>query len=226
MIGIIGAMAVEVDYLKNLLQERKTEVHGGVEFCTGRVGGKDVVVAMCGIGKVFAAICAQTMINFYHPDVIVNSGVAGAVSCELKVFDVVVAEKTCQHDMDTSALGDPVGLISGVNKVYFDCDERVRAVLESAAASMGINAVSGIIATGDKFVSDVADKKRISDVFNASACEMEGGSINQVCFVNKVPCGILRTISDGEGAETDYVTFSAKAANNAARIAERFIELW
>ena len=226
MIGIIGAMDIEADYLKSLIEGKKTNVCSGIEFCSGKIFGKDVVVATSGIGKVFAALCAQTMINLYNPQVIINSGVAGALKSGMKVYDVVVADKTCQHDMDTTALGDPPGLISGINKVYFECDQRVKAVLSDAVRSIGLTAVSGIIATGDKFVADGELKKKISETFDACACEMEGGSIGQVCFAGGVPYGVLRTISDGDGGGADYAEFAPKAAENAAKIAEKFIELW
>ena len=226
MIGIIGAMDIEADYLKGLIEDKKTNVCSGIEFCSGKIFGKDVVVATSGIGTVFAALCAQTMINLYNPQVIINSGVAGALKPGMKVYDVVVADKTCQHDMDTTAFGDPPGLISGINKIYFECDERVKSVLSEAVRSSGLTAVSGTVATGDKFVADGESKQKISETFDACACEMEGGSIGQVCFAGSVPYGVLRTISDGDGGGADYEEFAPKAAENAAKIAEKFIELW
>lgn len=226
MIGIIGAMDIEVDYLKNRIENSKCLKRSGIDFCTGKLRGKDIVVAKCGIGKVFAALCAQTMIDFYKPDVILNTGVAGSLINGLKVFDVVVADKTCQHDMDTSALGDPKGLISGIDKIFFECNEKACGILENAASEFSLHSYCGTVATGDKFISDPESKKIISKTFGACACEMEGGSIGQICFVNSVPYAVLRTISDGDGGEMDYIEFAPKAAENAAKISEKFIELW
>ena len=107
-IGIIGAMQMEIDNLKESLENSKTENVSGVEFVSGTVAGVEVVAAVCGIGKVFAAICTEAMILKYNVDMIVNIGVAGTLCKELGVMDVAVADKVVQHDMNTSALGDPV----------------------------------------------------------------------------------------------------------------------
>ena len=226
MIGIICAINIEADYLKGLISDEKTAVYSGIEFCSGKISGKDVVVATSGAGKVFAAMCTQTMINLYSPQVIINSGVAGALKPGMKIFDVVIADKTCQHDMDTTAVGDPIGLISGINKIYFECDERVKTVLSDAVRCSGLTAITGTVATGDKFVTDKISKQNIAKTFDACACEMEGGSIGQVCFAAGIPYGVLRTVSDGDGGNVDYKKFAPKAAVNAAKIAEKFIELW
>ena len=115
MIGIIGAMGVEVLALAELLENKKCEKISGIEYMSGTIYGKDVVLAVCGIGKVFAAICAQTMILKYNPDVIINTGVAGTLSDELSIGDIAIADSVVQHDMDTSPLGDPVGMLSDIN---------------------------------------------------------------------------------------------------------------
>ena len=106
-IGIIAAMQMELDGLKAAMTDTETETVSGMEFVRGTIGGNTVVAVVCGIGKVFAALCAQTMILKYVPDAVINIGVAGAVGPGLRVLDVVIADKVCQHDMDTSAIGDP-----------------------------------------------------------------------------------------------------------------------
>ena len=213
-IGIIGAMDNEVREIISMLADRNTDTVSGIEFNTGSLFGKNVVIAKCGIGKVFAAMCAEAMIIKYSPDLIINSGVGGALSKDLRPLDIVFADKLVQHDMDTSAIGDPVGLISGINKVYFDTDERARAILESAAKSLNIKYAIGTIATGDKFISDKVDKDRISSTFGAIACEMEGGAIAHASFVNGTPCVVIRAISDSADGEAtmDYPVFLPKAA--------------
>ena len=115
MIGIIGAMDVEVENLKNKIQDKKVDIISGIEFVSGKIEGKEVVVAKCGIGKVFASICAEAMIIKFNPDYIINTGVAGTLTCELSIGDVAISESLCQHDMDTSPIGDPKGLLSGIN---------------------------------------------------------------------------------------------------------------
>ena len=106
VIGIIGAMDAEVNGLISKLEGHRIEAAGGIEFHTGRLLRREVVIARCGVGKVFAAMCAEAMIIRFSPDLIVNTGVAGGLDPNLKCADIVVAEKLCQHDMDTSAIGD------------------------------------------------------------------------------------------------------------------------
>ncbi len=208
-IGIIGALNDEVREIISRLEEKQTESVSGIEFNVGKLYGKRVVIAKCGVGKVFAAICTEAMLIKYSPSLIVNSGVGGALDKSLRPLDIVFADKLVQHDMDTSALGDPVGLISGINRVYFETDERARLILEEAAREMDINYLVGTIATGDKFISEKGDKERLTSTFGAIACEMEGGAIAHTAFVNDVPFIVVRSISDSADGDAcmDYPAF-------------------
>lgn len=173
---------------------------------------------------VFAAICAEAMILEFHVDYVINIGVGGTLCKELGVMDVAVADKVVQHDMNTTPLGDPVGLLSGINEVYLPTDEKMCRLLGSCLAEKGIHYHVGTIATGDLFVSTPEQKTKIHERFDAIACEMEGGSIGHVCYVNKVPFAILRSISDGEGASMDYATFAEKAALQSILVVIDFIQ--
>lgn len=226
MIGIICAMDKEAcGIIENMTDVTREEI-SGVTFNKGKINGKDCVVAVCGIGKVFAALCAQTMILTYSPSLIINSGVAGGLHPSLKVCDITVATSLVQHDMDTSAIGDPKGLISGINIINIPTNEKASARLTDAAKSCGINVVSGVIATGDKFVASNDDKKAIVDSFSAIACEMEGGAIAQVCYVNNVPVCVMRAISDGgdDSATLDYPTFAKLASEQSVKVIMKFFE--
>ena len=227
-IGIIGAMSVEVEALIGMLEDRAEEIVGGIKFNTGSLFGKKIVVAQCGVGKVFAAICAEAMIIKYSPTLVVNTGVGGALNKELRPTDTVIAERLLQHDMDTSPLGDPKGLISGINKVYFDTDERAREILTSAAERLGLRAMRGTVASGDKFVADRADKERIVSEFSADVCEMEGGAIAHTTFVNGTPFIVIRAISDSADGEAnmDYMEFLPVAAKNSAALTLELIKAW
>ena len=226
VIGIIGAMDIEVNGIVASMNNVTEKVISGIKFYCGNLFGKSVVVAKCGIGKVFAAICAQTMILEYRPSVIVNSGVAGSLTKDLGVLNVAIANNVVQHDMDTSALGDPKGLVSGINVVYFEANSNVVKALQKSADFVSCKSLSGTIATGDKFMSIPSEKKSLNEEFGAIACEMEGGAIGHTCYVNNVPFGILRAISDGDGAEMDYMTFAEKAANQSIEIVKNFIKIY
>ncbi len=226
MIGIIGAMGVEIRSLANMLENKTTETISGVEYLSGTIYGKEVVLAVCGIGKVFAAICAQTMILKYNPDVIINTGVAGTLTNRLSIGDIAIADSVVQHDMDTSALGDPVGLLSGINIIKIPTDYETHKKIEASVKNIGINYQIGTIASGDQFLASNEKKANIVKSFGAIAGEMEGGSIGHVCFVNEKPFCVLRAISDcadGSGAE-NYLEFLENAAENAVKVMLEFIK--
>lgn len=214
--GIIAAMQKEAAGLLEKMQDKTETVIGGVTYTAGTLCGHTAVVAVCGVGKVFAALCAQTMILRFAPQCIINTGVAGSLSTALSIGDLVIADGAVQHDMDTSAIGDPVGLLSGINRIVLPTDRALTERLKAAAAAVGAVAHGGIVATGDRFVADAAEKRRIVDTFGAVACEMEGGAVAQACFVNGVPFALVRAISDDASgkAQVDYPVFADAAAKN------------
>ncbi len=225
-IGIIGAMDVEVNELVSRLENKESHLISGITFYTGDLLGKRVAIAKCGIGKVFAALCAEVMILKFAPKLLVNTGVGGALAKGLNTGDIVVADKLCQHDMDTSPIGDPVGLVSGINRIWFETDDKARAILLSAAEKMELSAHVGSIATGDRFVATKALKDEIVANFGASACEMEGCAIAQVAFVNETPFIVVRAISDSADGEAsmDYPTFLGIAAKNSTALTLSLVE--
>ena len=225
MIGIIAAMDVEMKSLRSYMENTETEVISGIRFVRGTLEGKDVVTAVCGIGKVFAALCAQTMILHDQPRCIINTGVAGTLTDALTIGSIAVSSAVVQHDMDTSPLGDPVGLISGINKVELPADRLLTGQLSACANVMGIKTATGVIASGDQFVASVERKAFIVEHFKAIACEMEGAAVGQVCYVNKVPFCVLRAISDSADGSShmDYPTFVQMAAEQSVALLRRFM---
>ena len=223
MVGIIGAMSVEVEALKDAMTDKTSERISGIDFVCGVLCGREVVVAQCGIGKVFAAMAAQTMILRFGVDTVINTGVAGTLTDKLGIADVAISTACVQHDMDTSAIGDPVGLISGINVIELPADAQLGACVAEAAGELGIKCVSGIIASGDQFVSSAERKQYIVDNFGAIACEMEGAAIAHVCYVNGVRCVVIRAISDSADgtAHMDYGEFVKIAAANSAKILKK-----
>ena len=225
MIGIIAAMNVEMQALRSHISNPVSETISGIEVVRGTIMGREVVTAVCGIGKVFAAMCAQTMILTYHPECVINTGVAGTLTDKLSIGHIAVSSAVVQHDMDTSALGDPKGLISGINVVEIPADEALSGKLLACAKEMDINAVCGVIASGDQFVASGERKEFITGQFGAIACEMEGAAIGQVCYVNKVPFCVLRAISDSADGSShmDYPTFVTLAAEQSVKLMLSFL---
>ncbi len=226
MIGIIGAMDIEVEALNALMEGAQSESVSGIVFTRGLIEGREVVTAVCGVGKVFAAVCAQTMVLRYGAEAVVNTGVAGSLTATLSVGDIAVADFTVQHDMDTTAIGDPLGLISGINLVKIPADAALVQKIASAAARLGIGCLVGTIASGDVFLSRREQKAAVAEAFGAVACEMEGAAIGQVCHVNGVPYAVIRSISDSfDGkAETDYAEFKLLAAENSAAVVRELLK--
>jgi len=190
----------------------------GMTFWSGELRGEEAVIATCGVGKVFAAACAVAMILEYAPDRIINTGVAGAVSCEVNKLDTVIGTALVQHDMDTTPLGDLPGEISGIKKVYFETDAELSEGLAECVALAGGTPKRGVIATGDRFVASREEKNRISSLFGAYAADMEGGAIAHICYINNTPFAALRTMSDGADGDAsgDFAAFAEKAATVSA----------
>ncbi len=222
-IGIIGAMAIETEGLIREMTDTKSTVVSGVTFTEGVLCGRDVVVATSGVGKVFAAICAEAMILRFGVTALLNTGVAGGLSPMLEVGDVVLADEVVQHDMNTTALGDPQGLLSGLNIVKIPADKKLLKALCSATAALDYNGMVGTVASGDLFVEKKKTKEGLVRDFDALACEMEGAAIGHVAFVNGVPFAVLRTISDG-GDGMEFSEFCPLAAKTAVAITKEFLK--
>lgn len=226
MIGIIGAMDIEVNSFKELMTDKKTEIISGTEFVSGKLWGKPVVAAVSGVGKVNAAICTQTMCLKYRPEFIINSGVAGGLEKSLNICDVVIASAVIQHDMDTSPLGDPVGFVSGINLVDIPCDEKISGILTEASREIGIHTLTGKIASGDQFINSAEKKRYLAETFDAYACEMEAASIGHTAYKNNIPFCILRSISDNADGSShlSYTEFAEAAAKNLVKVMKSFFE--
>ena len=226
MIGIIGAMRCEVDGLIAEMENVSVRHISSVDFYSGKLCGADVVVAEAGVGKVNAAVTAQTMILSYGVGCLINSGVAGGLDPALKIGDVCIADKTCEHDMDTTPLGDEPGYITGLGRIYMDTDREISELLYDCTRELGINVIKGTVVSGDQFIATEEQRKKLIEVFDGKAAEMEGASIGHVCAMNGVRFAVLRAISDGanDDSHMDFPAFCAMAAENSKKIIKRFLE--
>ena len=225
MLAILGAMDKETARLFREMEIEKEEKCGFSRIAVGRLMGVRCVLACCGIGKVHAAMCAQAVLDRYPVSAVVNIGVAGALDETLAIADCVVATSAVQHDIDTSPIGDPVGLISGPGIVHIPCDEKLQGLLLRAAGETGCRAVRAAIATGDQFIVGTETKQKLKNSFGAAACDMEGGAIAQVCYEYGVPYAAYRTVSDtvsGNGRE--YELNAKDAADRSQTLLARFLQ--
>ena len=222
VIGIIGAMDEEVSILVDLMDIRETIKKASLEFYKGILEGKNVVLVKCGIGKVNSALCAQILISEFKVDAIVNTGVAGALNEKLDVNDIVISTDAIQYDVDTTAFGDPKGVIPRMKTSVFKADERlIDAAYKSSVEEVKTHKVlKGRVATGDIFISSKELKEELVNDFNAYCGEMEGGAIAHVCTLNKVPFVIIRAMSDKADGSADvtYDEFVKVAAHNSKDI--------
>lgn len=226
MIGIIGAMDIEIQGLKDLITNPRTERISGLDFISGQIHGKDAVIVKCGCGKVNAALCTEAMIIKYRPDVVINTGVAGGLDKRLNIADIAVADAVVQHDYDTTPLGEPLGFLSQIDTVEIPCAKAVCDMLAVAARKLDNTAVvTGTIASGDQFLNSMEKKEKIVSAFSAVAGEMEGGAIGHVCYANKVNFGVLRAISDNADGSShmDFGKFTKIAAEKTIAILSEFI---
>lgn len=219
MIGIIIAMPQELAPYKPHITALKR--HCGKEFHEGIIGGKEAVICLSGIGKVNAAFAATLMIQLYKPSLLISTGLSGGLG-KTRQFDIVLAEKLVQHDVDTTALGDPIGMVSTVNKVFFETDSGLLARFKKNLP----NAKVGTIASGDRFVADKELSENIAGLFGAIACDMESGAVAQVAYLTDTPLAVVRGISDSADGEAaaDFLTVTEKISAEAYKAVASVIE--
>lgn len=223
MIGIIGAMAVEVEGLIEAMENKSSETVSRMTFWRGTLAGVECVVAQCGAGKVNSAVCAQTMILRYGASPIINTGVAGGVgSRAVRIGDLVVAEGVTQHDYDTTPIdGDKGRDLPILGRSVLETDARVSGLLADCAREVyNGNVHRGLIATGDQFIGGKERLHAIAERTGAIACEMEGGSIGQACALADVPFAVLRAISDNadDNAVDDFPKFAKESAEKSVAL--------
>ena len=230
MLGFICALDVEVEGIKKMMDDITERTAARITYTKGEIGGVEVVCCECGIGKVNAAMSSQLMIDLYHPDVIINSGIAGSLSRDIRIGDIVISDDCVQHDMDGTEMGDRPGEIqfNDGKRIFFPADEATADRLEQACRVLSDTGIHrGRIASGDIFISAHDRRQRIADMFGALACEMEGAAVGHVCYRNGVPYAILRCISDDfSGNEyIDFMRFRAIAAEKSIKVIEEFIRI-
>ena len=202
-IAIMGAMPEEIEPIVSKLDHAKQTVHGANTYYEGTYNGKEVVVAYSKIGKVFATLTATMLIEKFDCDILLFSGVAGAISNELSIGDLIIADGLCQHDLDITAFGHPFGYVPE-GEVCISTDSGLRHIAKEVAKSKGLTLKEGVIATGDQFIANPERKDWIGETFRADALEMEGASVAVVCSALEVPFFILRAISDSADMDASF----------------------
>ncbi len=222
-IAIMGAMPEELEPILKEVGSYKIVEYAGNKYYEAQYKGVDIVLAYSKIGKVFSTLTATTLIEHFGATKLLFSGVAGAISPELKVGDLIVATKLAQHDLDITAFGHPFGYVPE-GAVYIESDEALRKIAQEVAADMQTPLKEGIIATGDQFVANEERKNWIGETFNADALEMEGASVGVVCDALDIPFCILRSISDAADMDASF-SFDEFLETSALRSAEFIMKM-
>lgn len=214
-IGIQVAMPVEMDAMTSKGDASFIEENGGASFYHLADG---VIGCAGGVGKVNAALSADLLCRRYGVELILNIGVAGCMT-DLPTGSLVLASELVQHDVDTSAVGDPVGLVSTVNRTAFPawkpdhCLELLRG--------LGFEAVTGRVATGDWFAVKGERANWIQKNFSPLLVEMEACAIAQVCLRNQTKFVALKSVSDhifSNSQPEEYFDFK-QALENLGKVA-------
>ncbi len=222
LIGIIGAMEEEVSALKEQMTEVSVTKKAGMEFCRGMLNGKPVVVVRSGIGKVNAGICTQILVDDYHVDCVINTGIAGSLKSVIDIGDIVVSTDTVQHDMNAVGFGYPLGQIPRMDTLAFPADQKLIELACQVCREVNpeIQVYAGRVVSGDQFVSDKESKERIKTNFDGFCTEMEGAAIAQAAYLNGIPYVVLRAISDkaDDSATVDYPAFEREAIRHCVNL--------
>jgi len=227
-IGIIGAMDEEVSRLKDAMEGVSIAKKAGMEFYKGKLSGKQAVVVRSGIGKVNAGICTQILVDDYHVDAVINTGVAGSLRNEINIGDIVLSTDALYHDMDATGFGYDPGVIPRMEESIFKASEELRSVAKKVCAQVNpeIGIFEGRVVSGDQFISDRDVKERITGQFGGYCTEMEGAAIAHTAWLNDIPFLVIRAISDkaDHSATMDYGEFEAKAIEHTVCLVTGMME--
>lgn len=228
MLGIIGAMDVEVAKVKEAMENVTVETVAAMDFYRGILKGKEVVVVRSGIGKVNAAVCTQILADHYHVTAVINTGIAGSLKSEINIGDVVLSTDVVHHDVDATGFGYPAGQIPQMKVFAFPADEKLRNLAKECCREVNpeIGVFTGRVVSGDQFISDRVKKQWISETFGGYCTEMEGAAIAQAAYLNHTPFLIIRAISDkaDDTANMDYSEFENMAVRHSVNLILAMVE--
>lgn len=223
-IGVISAMDVEHEQLTGLLEDKIEKTDNGFHFMEGKIGGNTFILTKCGIGKVNAAVGTTELIRACRPDCIISTGVAGGIDTSLNVMDVVVSSRIVYHDVwcgDGNAYGQVQDL-----PLYFEGNATLLKHATQPEQHI-TNIHSGLICSGDKFITDHKELDTIKAAFpEGLAVDMESGAIAHVCHLFKVPFISFRIISDTPGTDNhfeQYLNFWGEMADRSFKVTHAFL---
>ncbi len=226
-IGIITAENDEYEAIRKILdEEAEIQTINGTEVLIGKIQTKDCIIALSGVGKVNVARMTQLLLDNFDIEYIINVGISCSLTFDLNIGDIVIGKTVVQHDFDITAFGHSKGFIPQIgNEVDSDFD-----LVNSFEKALGnsekrlYNIKTGIVATGDIFVTEIAMQNKISAKFRADCADMEGAAIAQVCKLNNIPFIIIKSISNSSNGKNliDYRQNLKLASKRIANVIREF----
>lgn len=213
--ALVCATEYEFESVGKILDEI-TVINDGL--IAGFICGKPVLLMQAGVGKVNAAVATACLIGRFRPSAVVSFGACGALTGELSIYDVIVADSAYQHDFDSTALGEADCCICGMDIVYFPADARITNALADACS-----AKRGILATGDQFIEGEHNKARAARL-GGVVCDMEGAAVAQACHILDTPFAAVKVVSDSSNP-VEYMQFLSRALQILAEAFKRYFSV-
>lgn len=220
-LGIIVAEDEEFFAIENIVKNISIKIIYDLEFLTGVINKSNIILVKSGVGKVNASRTTQILIDKFDVDYVLNVGSAGGVNESFNIGDIIIGTKVVQHDFDLSAFGREKGMVPDVGKFFCSDEVLVNRLISFSDSSLVLR--SGIVASGDRFITDINVKDFIFNEFGADCIEMEGAAVAQVCFLCRKPFVIIRSISDKPNGSNniDFDKFLRVASLNCAKIIDK-----
>jgi len=222
-VAILGAMPEEIEPLLERVDNIIKVEYANNYYYKAKYQGVEVVIAYSKIGCAFSTLSATILLEHFGCDVLLFSGVAGAINSNYKIGDLIVANRLCKHDLDITAFGHPPGYVPE-GKVFIQSSKELVELAKEVATEKNIDLKEATVATGDQFVSCSDTKNKIITTFNADAIEMEGYPVALVCDALNVPFVVLRAISDSADSDASF-DFDAFLQESAKVSADFILEM-
>ena len=221
LICILCAMEGEAKPILDKVEVRSSEKHGLATLFSCVYKGHGFFVAQCGVGKVFSASGLSAIITA-HPeiDAYINVGVGGSLDPKkANLLSAVIGKGFVQHDFDTSAFGDPIGFLWGIDIIEVPADKELVELVSKASKKAGLSVYEGVIASGDTFIVDEEKKQGFVKEFDAISVDMEASAYATVAYIHKKPFTALRIVSDAVDHQNEYIKYKEKAAEIGSEVA-------
>ncbi|QQE80098.1 5'-methylthioadenosine/adenosylhomocysteine nucleosidase [Alicyclobacillus sp. SO9] len=200
IIGIVGGRAGDIRLLRKAMHVQSVRNTASISFYRGTMGNRQIVLCQSGVGKVNAALAAQTLVDTFHVSTILGTGIAGSLRSGIGIGNLVVATKSQQHDVNFTALGYPPGVIPGMKTSVFIATPAWVHKAYRSAHQLGFPVYKGKVLSGDEFVASPQAVAHLRRTFGGLCVDSIGaGAIGQVAYKNKIGYTVIRGISDKAG---------------------------